>query len=177
MGRILRSYCRWAAEGEGTAAGWSYGRRINAYRCKLMISSYHYNYKWVVMIILKIVMMIILWCLLLGVVNFVVMSWETCCYLVLWTLWSWVEKLVASWCCELCGRELRNLMLPDHNMMFAARWTTKVRSVDVFWEGPSWGTIAKLLISYCHEMLQKQLAIGFELETTFTTAPLLVVWI
>jgi hypothetical protein len=58
------------------------------------------------------------------------------CYLVLWTLWSWVEKLVATWCCELCGRELRNLMLPNHNMMFAARWTTKVRSVDVFLDLP-----------------------------------------
>jgi hypothetical protein len=39
----------------------------------------------------------------------------------------------------------------------------------------------KLLIFYCHEMLQKQLAIGFVLETyrnktaLFTTAPLLVV--
>ena len=58
-------------------------------------------------------------------------------------------ELVATWCCELCGRELRNLMLPDHNMMFAARWTTKVRSVDVLLEGPSGGTIAKLLVSYC----------------------------
>jgi hypothetical protein len=86
---ILRSYYHWAAEGEGTTARWSYGRTINAYRCKLMISSYCYDYKWVVMIILKIVMMIILWCLLLGVV--------TCCYLVLWTLWSCVEKLVATW--------------------------------------------------------------------------------
>jgi hypothetical protein len=24
-------------------------------------------------------------------------------------------ELVATWCCELCGRELRNLMLLDHN--------------------------------------------------------------
>jgi hypothetical protein len=27
-------------------------------------------------------------------------------------------ELVATWCCELCGRELRNLMLPDHNYVF-----------------------------------------------------------
>jgi hypothetical protein len=39
-----------------------------------MMSSYRYDYKWVVMSILKIVMMTILCCLLLGVVNFVVMS-------------------------------------------------------------------------------------------------------
>jgi hypothetical protein len=40
-------------------------------------------------------------------------------------------------CCELCGRELRNFMLPDHNMMFVARWMAKFRSVDVLLEGPS----------------------------------------
>jgi hypothetical protein len=68
--------------------------------------------------------------------------------------------MFATWCCEHCGHLLRNLMLPDHNMMFAARWTTKVRSIDVFLKGLSRGTIEKLLISYCHEMLQKQLAIA-----------------
>jgi hypothetical protein len=59
-GRILRSYYRRAADGKGTPAGWSYGRRVNAYRCKLMTSSYCYDYKWVVMIIFKIVIMTIL---------------------------------------------------------------------------------------------------------------------
>ena len=44
--------------------------------------------------------------------------------------------MFATWCCELCSHELRNLMLPNHNMI-AARWTTKVRSVDVLLEGPS----------------------------------------
>jgi hypothetical protein len=57
--------------------------------------------------LLLLCVMIILWCLLLGVV--------TCCYLVLW----------------ICGHELRNLLLPDHNMMFAARWTAKFWSIDV----------------------------------------------
>jgi hypothetical protein len=45
--------------------------------------------------------------------------------------------MFATWCCELCGHELINLLLPDHNMMFAARWTAKFRSVDVLLEGPS----------------------------------------
>jgi hypothetical protein len=40
-------------------------------------------------------------------------------------------------CCEICGRELRNMMLLDHNMMFAARWMTKFWFVDVLMEGPS----------------------------------------
>jgi hypothetical protein len=40
-------------------------------------------------------------------------------------------------CCEICGRELRNMMLLDHNMMFAARWMTKFWFVDVLLEGPS----------------------------------------
>jgi hypothetical protein len=68
-------------------------------------------------------------------------------YLVLCTLWSWVEKLIATWCCELCSRESKILMLPDHNMMFVARWTTKVRFIDVLLEWPSWVT-SSLLISY-----------------------------
>jgi hypothetical protein len=42
-----------ATEGERTTAGGSYGRRINIYAWELMISSYHYDYKWVAMIIMK----------------------------------------------------------------------------------------------------------------------------
>jgi hypothetical protein len=40
-------------------------------------------------------------------------------------------------------------MLPDHNMLYAARWTTKFQSVDVVLDGPSCGMIEKLPVSYC----------------------------
>jgi hypothetical protein len=52
------------------AGGWSYESRINTYKCN--------------------------WCLVLECWEW---SWVdgTCCYFVLWTLWSWVEKLVATW--------------------------------------------------------------------------------